>query len=250
MTWAWAIATCRGTSHIRDGSECQDTSRCIAVGPDKQVLVAVVSDGAGSAAHSKRGSALTCRTISERARQHFAKSDTAPTDEEVWSWIDQARDRIGLAATSIGATLRDFAATLVCVIAMKDETLVLHVGDGAAVCKNDGQWLVPSWPAQGEYAATTYFVTDDPSADLRIVRLPYAVLDTAVFSDGIERQVLDFAAETASARFFDRFSNTVRTAGVPGNNATLNLSLKGFLDSSAITDRTDDDKSLIVAVRL
>ena len=250
MTWGWAIATCRGTSHIRDGSECQDTSRCVAVGPEKQVLVAVVSDGAGSATHSKRGSVLTCRTISERARQHFNHSNTSPTDDEVWSWVDDARDKIGGAAAANGLTLRNFAATLICVIAMENETLVLHIGDGAAVLKNDGQWSVPSWPAQGEYAATTFFITDEPSADLRIARLPYGVTDLAVFTDGIERQVLDFATEAASARFFDRFSHTVRIAAAAGNNRALNASLKRFLDSAAISDRTDDDKSLIIAVRL
>lgn len=250
MTWGWSIATCRGTSHVRDDLECQDTSRCIAVGPDKRVLVAVVSDGAGSAPHSKRGSVVTCRTISEGARQHFAKTAEPPTDEDIWSWIDQVRDRIALAAAAIESTPREFAATLVAVIAMDAETLILHIGDGAAACNTDGQWVVPSWPEHGEYASTTFFVTDDPAANLRIVRLPYSVSGTAVFSDGIERQVLDFAAETASARLFDRFANTVRTAGVLGNNMELNVGLKAFLDSPKINDRTDDDKSLIVAVRL
>jgi hypothetical protein len=41
---------------------------------------------------------------------------------------------------------------------------VIHVGDGACAVRlnNARSWLVPSWPAQGEYASTTYFVTDDP----------------------------------------------------------------------------------------
>ncbi len=250
MTWAWAIATCRGTSHVRDNTECQDTSRCIAVGPNKNILVAVVSDGAGSARYGKQGSVLTCRTVSEGARQHFSRTNASPSDDEIWSWIDQTRDKISLAAVGVDATPREFAATLVAVIAMAEETLVLHIGDGAAVCSYEGQWAVPSWPAHGEYASQTYFVTDDPAADLRITRLPHSVEGAAAFSDGIERLVLRFSDQTASASFFDRFSATVRTGGRPGNNATLNLSLKNYLDSPAINERTDDDKSLIVAVRL
>ena len=250
MTWAWAIATCRGTSHIRDDTDCQDTSRCIAVGKDNRILVAVVSDGAGSAPHSKRGSVLACRTVSECARQHFSKFDASPTDDEIWTWIDQTRDKISSAAEAIEAKPREFAATLVAVIAMPTETLLLHIGDGAAVCNYKGQWVVPSWPAHDEYASQTYFVTDDPAADLRISRLPYCVDGAGVFSDGIERLVLKFSDQTASASFFDRFSSTVRTAGRTGNNLALNKSLKRYLDSPAINERTDDDKSLIVAVRL
>jgi hypothetical protein len=249
VTWGWAIGTCRGTSHVRDNSECQDTSRCIAAGPDRSILVAVVSDGAGSAKLSKKGSVLTCRTVSECARQHFVGGFAAPTDDELWSWLDQSRDRILLAAEKLGASPRDFAATLVAVLAMADETVVMHVGDGAAVISSEGQWLVPSWPAHGEYASTTYFVTDDPSADLRITRVPYSIDRAAVFTDGIERLVLRFSDQTASASFFDKLSATVRTLRRPGTTAQLNASLKAYLNSDTINERTDDDKSLIIAVR-
>jgi len=250
VSWAWTIATCRGTSHVRDDTECQDTSRCIAVGSDKHVLVAVVSDGAGSAPRGKQGSVLACRTVSESARQHFAKTDASPTDDDVWSWIDHTRDKISLAAQTLGSTQREFAATLVAVIAMANETLILHIGDGAAVCNTESQWIVPSWPAHGEYASSTYFVTDDPAADLRITRLPYPINAAAAFSDGIERLVLRFSDKTASASFFDKFATTVKSAGRFGSNQALNASLKRYLDSPAINERTDDDKSLIIAVRL
>ena len=113
---------------------------------------------------------------------------------------------------------------------------------------SEGQSLVPSWPAHGEYASQTYFVTDDPSTDLRITRLPYPVVGAAVFSDGIERLVLRFADQTASASFFDKFAATVRGAHVIGPIPRLNASLKQYLDSPAINERTDDDKSLIIAV--
>jgi hypothetical protein len=250
VTWAWAIATCRGTSHIRDNTECQDTSRCIAVGSEKQILVAVVSDGAGTATHGKQGSVLVCRTVSECARQHFATMETPPTDDDVWFWIDQTRDRISLAAKTLAAAQREFAATLVAVIGMVSETLLIHIGDGAAVCKTNSSWIVPSWPAHGEYASTTYFITDEPVANLRITRLPFGVDAMAAFSDGIERLVLRFADQTASETLFDKFTGIVRASNSSGTNKPLNESLKRYLDSPVINERTDDDKSLIVAVRI
>jgi hypothetical protein len=249
MRGGWALATARGTSNLRDNSECQDTSRCLTLGPRKDVLLAVVSDGAGSAKLGKQGSALTCRTITEIARNHFANSDVSPTDEDLWDWVDQCRERINLASQLRQATPRDFSATLVALLALPDETITLHIGDGAAVINTDGQWLVPSWPAHGEYASMTYFITDDPSADLKITRLPYRIDAAAVFSDGIERLVLKFVDQTASASFFDKFATTVRTIKTPGCTAQLNASLKQYLDSPTINERTDDDKSLIIAVR-
>ncbi len=250
MIWAWARASCRGTSHFRDGTKCQDTSRCITVGANNDVLVAVVSDGAGSARYGKQGSILTCRTVSESARLYFSKTNTPPTDSELWSWIDLARDKIAWVAPSRGSTPREFAATLVSVIAMENETIILHIGDGAAVCSADGQWLVPSWPAQGEYASTTFFVTDDPQPFFRITRLPHFVDRIAAFSDGIERLVLKFSDQTASASFFDKFSATVKNAAQTGHISSLSASLYRYLESPPINERTDDDKSLIVAVRI
>jgi hypothetical protein len=60
---------------------------------------------------------------------------------------------------------------LVGVIALQHETIVMHIGDGAAVCNIGAGWAAPSWPDNGEYASTTFFVTDDPSPRLRITRL-------------------------------------------------------------------------------
>ena len=248
MTWMWAGATCRGTSHVRDGTVCQDTCRCIVVGEAHDVLVATVSDGAGSARFSKFGSVITCRTISEAARAHFAKSRCTPADEEAWEWVDLARDRLLIASEKLQVTRRELAATLIAVIATDADTLVLHVGDGAAVCKIDQKWLVPSWPAQGEYASTTFFITDDPAPDLRITRLPYTDA-VAVFSDGLERLLLRFSDRTVAETFFDKQVTTVRTNSRPGQAQFVNASLRQFLDSTKINERTDDDKSLIVAVR-
>jgi len=219
-------------------------------GRSNDVIIAVISDGAGSAKFAKQGSTITCRTISEAARNHFKSTSSPPTDEDIWGWVDQAREIISLSAERMVASRRDFSATLVAVIASDTETITLHIGDGAAVCNFDGQWTVPSWPAQGEYASTTFFVTDDPAPELRITRLPIRANALALFSDGIERLVLRFADETVSASFFDKLCTTVRSRGRAGASDNLNAALRRYLDGPAINERTDDDKSLIVAVRL
>lgn len=247
MAWTWASASERGTSHLKAGTRCQDASYCTVTGPSN-ALVAVVSDGAGSAIYGGQGAWMTCRTVVEAARKHFASSSSSPTDEQCWLWLDDVRDRIAKAADGRGVPSRQFAATLIAVIASEAETLILHIGDGAAVLFVDGEWKAPSWPENGEYASTTFFVTDDPVARLRITRAPAAAA-VAVFTDGIERLALDFTAGRPHRPFFDGIIRPIRDADGNGRSRPLCESLARYLDSAAINERTDDDKSLVLACR-
>ena len=62
--WTWAAARSVGTSHIRAGKGCEDFGACVEVsGAFETVLVAVASDGAGSACHSAIGSWVTTRVF-------------------------------------------------------------------------------------------------------------------------------------------------------------------------------------------
>jgi len=247
MSWTWASATRRGTSHVKAGTRGQDASSCIVAGPSN-ALLAVVSDGAGSASFGGQGAWMTCRTVAQAARRHLAISSEMPSDEQCWLWLDEARDRIAYAANRRGATPRQFAATLVAVIASETESLILHVGDGAAVLDVDGEWQAPSWPENGEYASTTFFVTDDPTPRLRVTRTGRAT-SVAVFTDGIERLALDFASKRPHQPFFDGVVKPIKRADGQGRSRPLSASLARYLDSEAINERTDDDKSLILACR-
>ena len=249
MAWTWAAASCRGTSHIRDNTDCQDASRCVSAGEDQSALIAVVCDGAGSAVCGRQGAVITSRAFTEAARHHFSKSSVQPTDDELWNWVDEARDRINRAAASRSRERRDFSCTLIAVLATETQTLIAHIGDGAAVLRVNGEWSAASWPANGEYASQTYFITEDPAPQLRIRRMEVAADVVAVFSDGIERLVLDFATQTAPAPFFESMTKPFASALNPGQSHRLSASLKRYLASDGINERTDDDKSLILAVR-
>src|SRR6185437_11768117 len=60
--WTYAYASVIGSSHLKTGAPCQDASVCrLLQSPDgSNVLVAVVSDGAGSAEKAEEGSLLAC----------------------------------------------------------------------------------------------------------------------------------------------------------------------------------------------
>ena len=267
--WSWIAASSTGTSHLKHNLPLQD-AHAYAVVPvnsdsqtfDAEWFVAVTCDGAGSASHGRQGAIITCRTLRQAARRHLAAStpntsslqesrltaSALPSADTVRTWVDEARQRIRAAAERRGLSARDFACTLVLALSNGHETLVAHIGDGGIVARlaDGGTWQALSWPDHGEYASTTRFVTDKPPTPLRtnITRQPIDAL--ALFSDGIERMVLDMATQTPFARFFSTMAAPLPKE--PGKAHTLSGQLKAYLDSEAVNSRTDDDKTLVMAV--
>jgi hypothetical protein len=250
-SWKWAAASSRGTSHEKTGARLQDAYVCFVPDTVPESIFAIVCDGAGTAEFGGQGASLVCRSIAKNARLHFARSAALPSNELIESWFDESRDLIFAVAGRRDRQPRDFASTAVCVISTIGDSVIAHVGDGCAVLKDAdlGKWIAPSWPDHGEYASTTYFVTDEPSIQLRISKYEGRIGALAVFSDGIERLALDFASKTPSDRFFERVIAPIASSQLFGRDAILSRQLKEFLASSALNARTDDDKSLVLAAR-
>jgi hypothetical protein len=246
--WTWAAARCRGVMHAQAGGRLQDASVCFA--PSDLTLVAAVCDGAGGASHGGQGAWLTCRAISQAARRHFAAGLCLPEEAVLAAWVRGARERVAAAAARRQLTPRDFAATLVLAITTSRRTMIAHVGDGAVVARDaQGAWKALSWPEHGEYAAMTYFVTDETPDHVRICRHSEEVTALALFSDGIERLALDFATQQPHGPFFAGIVTPVDSSEVQGRDRALSQLLQRFLDSEAVNRRTQDDKTLILAAR-
>lgn len=250
--WTWAAAGCRGTSHEKTGERLQDVHSCFATptGPNG-TFVAIVSDGAGSARFGRQGAALTCRSIGVGIREHLRTAGTVPTENHLWTWVDSARDLISSVAKRRNISPREFSSTLVCAISNGSETLVAHVGDGGVVLKSDpsGEWIAPTWPEHGEYASTTSFVSDPAGVSLRCVQHEGRISALIAFSDGLERLGLDFVHAKPFGRFFDGLIRPVEAAATTGRNGPLSKKLWDFLNGEAVNSRTDDDKTLVVALR-
>ena len=250
-TWTWACASHIGTSHLKTGQRLQDAFSCFTCSSlGKDFFVGIVSDGAGTAEYGGEGASLVCRSLGLAAKRHFARGQDLPSQALVEYWVDESRDRIYKAAQARGKEARDFAATLVCVISDGENTLFAHIGDGCAVVRehSTGQWLAGTWPDHGEYASTTTFVTDQPVAKLRVTHLALAVDVVSLFSDGIERMVLDMATKKPAERFFGVVAQPVIASAVPsGRDAVLSSHLKAYLGGEQVNARTDDDKTLVIA---
>lgn len=248
--WKWAAASRRGTSHEKTGTKRQDAMRVLLTA-DRSALIAVACDGAGSASMGGEGAAIAARVLSNCAKAALGHKGVHPADDTIWEWIDLARDRIAAVAERRGLTPRDFATTVVMAISDGCSTLALHIGDGAVIgrdAKSD-EWQTLCWPEHGEYASTTFFLTDDGVPRARIVRHESPIDRLAVFTDGIERLALDFTTNLPHAPFFAGVSEPVAKSRTEGCDVALSAKLGAYLSSDVVNARTDDDKTLILASR-
>ncbi len=249
--WTWAVACRRGVSHEQADVRLQDAFKCFTASTPSRPIVIMVSDGAGSGSFGGEGASVICRALTLSTRSHFASSDALPTDELLEHWLRGARELVRTAALRRTLETREFAATLILLISSGAESVVLHVGDGCAVLRDEetGSWIAPSWPYHGEYASTTTFVTDEPDPTISIVRYPRPITAIAVFSDGLERLALDLRARQPFAPFFDSIMAPVFDSDAVGKDGGLSGKLNEFLGSDGVNSRSDDDKTLILAVR-
>jgi Protein phosphatase 2C len=252
--WEWISASATGTSHFRLSRGCDDSGAFIFVpGSNESALIAVCSDGAGSAQRSSIGSRIIVRAFCRNVRNYLQNGGTlAELSREIASdWLDDMRGRIEVVSRAAGLVPRDFAATLVGCIVGDERAKVLHVGDGAAVYRtaSSEDWAIASWPSNGEYASTTYFVTDDPEPSFQLSEIDGPVSELAVFTDGIEHLVLNFSTHSAFPPFFNEMFSGFKSEGI-GKNRKLSRYLCNYLNGPSICDRTDDDKTLLLARRI
>lgn len=262
--WRVAAASVAGAAHVRRGIGCQDAHlwSVLEDAAASQVLIAVLADGAGSASRAEAGAKLACAFVLDAVRTLLA-AGVSPRDVDrcrVELWLAGLAAQTALLAASEGLAPRDFASTLLTAVVAEDCAVFFQVGDGAivvdAVSPGDGYGCV-FWPAHEEYENVTFFAAEPNAAEhLQCALVERRVEELALFSDGLQRLALDFAGQRAHAPFFRSMLSPLHAAAAaaaaeaPGAHQDgLSDSLAAFLDSPRVNDRTDDDKTLMLAVR-
>jgi hypothetical protein len=248
--WRFAAQSVQGAHHRVANEPCQDSCQVRAFGEDKSALVACAADGAGSASRSDRGSQLVSQSIVESAAAyHAVRGGFAElTAQTVLEWCDAARRAVSEQAEAAGGLMREYACTLCLAVISDERSVFIQIGDGAIVgCRNDACGVV-FWPQSGEYINTTNFLTSvDYREQIQTCEVNGGFSDVAVFTDGIERLALRFDSLTAHLPFFKPLFAALRAAN---DVEALARDLGRFLDSESIQNKTDDDKTLILASRL
>ena len=204
-----------------------------------------------SASFGGEGASLACFYLANSAKQYLASHKVMPDKEQVLQWIDDLRDKLQLAASRKQVKVREFASTLVMCIVNNDVLITIHVGDGAIVARkrDDSSWVTLSKPAHGEYASTTYFLTDEPEVALRVTSHVNTYDVVCSFTDGIENLVLHPSTNEPHADFFNPISRPVIHSSVQGFDQALSRKLANYLDSESVNSITDDDKTILIAVQ-
>jgi hypothetical protein len=245
--WKYASASVIGTSHSSSPeSVCQDANRCLFLS-DSGLLVCAVSDGAGSAARSDEGSRLACEIVVREAS--CASLQEVCERSFSISVLNAIRAALLAKSQEIGARFKDFACTLLVAILKDDSAAFWQIGDGAICFRLSGEesFHYAFWPAKGEYANITEFVTDENAADeLQFDNCSLSIADLALFTDGLERLALDFALGEVHSRFLAPLFPYLRV-GQPGYSEEISSRMREFLSSARVNSHTDDDKTLILA---
>ena len=247
--WRHIAQSLQGPSHLDEDIPCQDThSVCVLGEGALRTLLACVADGAGSAKHSEIGSAIACEATMEHATRFLeANALDALQLDDVLLWCDDIRDRIRQQANEHGCGVREFATTLCVAILGPELAIFFQIGDGAIILGNDRLYGIVFWPQVGEYANTTNFLTSDEYHEqLEFITATGQFTKIALMTDGIERLALRFDVQTPHVPFFDPLFKALKSTSEVEN---LNRDLRTFLSSDSIHNRTDDDKTLVLATR-
>lgn len=247
--WRVVGAAASGTSHERLGMPCQDA---LAFQAGEHSLLVALSDGAGTADRSQSGA----QTAVQAALNALAAAldEGLPTDPDGWQEMlgaafAAARSALESLAEIEAQPLRAYAATLSLVVATADRLAVAQLGDGAVVAgESPDRLFLVNRAQRGEYANETYFLTQEDALELVQVSVyEKAVNLLAMMSDGLTRLAIKLSTDEPYLPFFQPlFAFVART----DQEEQASRHLVDFLISERVCARTDDDKSLVLAVRL
>jgi hypothetical protein len=243
MLEGWTVigAAVRGVSHIRDDKPRQDA---VDWWQDDGLLIAACADGAGSAPRSHEGSNAAVGAAVARARRADPPSPAA-RDACVLGrqCMRAARAEVRRVAAEANARPSLFATTLTLCVATHDTICLTQIGDGVTCVRTRDGVFSPFPPQRGAYANETTFITAGRRLP-RIMLASYAASEVDGFclsSDGL-KMIITKNARTGEP-FEPFFADVFRFASHGGHSEGLAT----FLEK--VEDRTEDDKSLIVAVR-
>lgn len=248
--WRVLAASVVGSGHLEREEPCQD-AHAVAV-TDDGLLVVAVADGAGSAARSAEGAraavdaavgfVLLCCEPDDDGAATVDEDAVLSTEQLLRLAVAFARDAVVDAAGEEDP--RRLATTLAVVLVDTDSVATVQVGDGAVVVQRGEGFEVLGPVDRNEFLNETTFLTSaDWEDELRIDLLHAADLrGVAAMTDGLQLLALDMASGTAHDGFFRPIFEWA--AGEAGSDDEL----AGFLRSERVCARTDDDKTLVVAV--
>ena len=259
-TWRIQGASVTGIGHLKNGRGCDDAHayRRLSNG----TLILAVADGAGSADRAAEGALLAVSTALDTAETMLMSQDE-PANHEQWSAflesvLKAVRTSIEERATTgrphqdehqeklAPLPLHALATTILLAILTTHGVAVAQIGDGAIIVQHvDGSLQALTKPEHGDYINETIFITsDDYLHHVQYKALQVPLQGIALLTDGLERLALNIHTNAPFRPFFTPLFLFTANAESTGKE------LQTFLTSERVCARTDDDKTLVLAVRV
>jgi serine/threonine protein phosphatase PrpC len=215
------------------------------------ILLGAVADGAGSAPQSEVGAEVAARVAVQELERWCALGEHWPETDEPWRPVIIRALECALAAVESEAAARnvsprDLASTLIVLIATPQIIVAGQIGDGAVVLADaDGNTVALTTPQSGEYLNETTFLVSPRAIEQATISVWRGdVKSLAAFSDGLQMLALRMADGAAHAPFF---APLFRFLEEQNDLSEAGRQLRSFLTSPRITQRADDDLTLLLA---
>lgn len=285
-SWHVLNASVTGTSHQKVSRDCEDRNchyKC-----ENGTLLIAVADGAGSASHASDGAQHAVNKALEIIKDSFEQKGE-PSSQDEWSnrlqWVldmvhislQELADRNlsehtefestqiieplmilpfnnkdgeikeGAKNISSSLSLREYATTLLLAVVTSQWIAIAQIGDGIVIVQdNNGKLQMLTLPDHGEYINETSFITDAKYQEhvQFFIKSDMSVKGIALLTDGLQMLALDFSTNLPHEPFF---SPLFEIAAMQTTSSKQEL--ENFLASERVCERTDDDKTIVLAVR-
>jgi hypothetical protein len=252
-----AVAACAlGPSHLAAGKACEDFYK-LELGDDW--VVAVVSDGAGSAPRALDGAKVVseeiCSIFEARLSSHTSRA--LMQADAFFSWVESgvcegveyARKRC-LAEVLEHESLSAFHATVVGTVMVGKEGALFHIGDGCASAHRNTasgiETIAFSEPENGEYVNETFFFTESSWREhLRITQIRGVADDVWLMTDGAYELVVPPNQKRLREFTVSEINKLVFSEPIAERSGVLEKIL-----SSRQAERSYDDKTIVILRRL
>lgn len=232
-----------GPGHVKNNIPCQDALAFEIIAPGFGVIA--VADGLGSASKSQIGSETAVQAALEWVRLHAQNGDLGTLAGDA---VKHARRALEEKAVQEQTPLWDLATTLIVALFHEDTVCVAQIGDGGVVGKTPEGLTIISPPGESEYVNEVVPLTSlEYERHLRVAPLCPEIECLAVFTDGCQRAALQRTLDglLPHEKFFEPLFAFARETGDTGQ-ATQEL--RDFLCSRKMSEHSEDDKTLVLAV--
>lgn len=247
--WRCTGMSVQGQSHERVDKPCQDSQGWAQV---NDTLVLACADGAGSAKHAEWGSATAVESaighlLIRSLYRHESEDKPEQLTADLGKACGAARRSLVALAKRKQIPLRDLATTFLIAVVRRGYTAAAQIGDGAIVCSlKDHDHIEPlTTPVHGTYINETVFLTQENyGKHLQLKVVEGEARHIALFSDGFEPVAIKYATGQPNTALFEGLFKFMRDVS---SESIRQEAVSKLLNGKRIAERSDDDKTLLMA---